>query len=166
MREVRRDRTVPVTTRLAQSLGKQRWFARVGRKLVALDVAMQKSSAGRLSLLGVAGMPSLLLTVTGRRSGLPRPVPLLYVPAGDEFLVVGSNWGQRHHPAWSANLLAHPEAIAQVGGSEVRVRARMVSGDERDRLWRTVVRAWPAYATYAQRAGGRELRLFVLTPIS
>lgn len=159
------DRIVTATSRFAQSLGKQRWFARIGRKLVPLDVAMQKRTGGRLSLLGMAGLPSLLLTVPGRRSGLPRSVPLLYVPCGDELLVVGSNWGQSHHPAWSANLLAHPEALAWVHGRQMRVRARLAGGDERRRLWDTVVQTWPAYETYAERAGGRELRLFVLTPI-
>jgi deazaflavin-dependent oxidoreductase (nitroreductase family) len=156
---------VHLIARLAQSLGKQRWFARAGRKLVPLDLAMQRRSAGRLSLLCMAGLPSLLLTVTGHRSGLPRSVPLLYAPHGEELLVVGSNWGRRRHPAWSANLLAHPEAVAWVGGRQVRVRARLVGGDERERLWRTVLRAWPAYETYAEWADGRELRLFVLTPI-
>lgn len=155
-----------VTSRFAQWLGKQRWFASMGRRLVQLDAAMQKRTAGRLSLLRMAGMPSLLLTVTGRRSGLPRSVPLLYVPHGDDYLVVGSNWGQRQHPAWSANLLAHPEAVASIRGREQRVRARQASGDERERLWRAVVRASAAFETYAERAGGRELRLFVLTPIT
>jgi deazaflavin-dependent oxidoreductase (nitroreductase family) len=109
-------------------------------------------------------LPCLLLTVTGRRTGQARSVPLLYSPHGGEFLVVGSNWGERRHPAWSANLLANPEATVQVRGQEVPVLARHVTGAERDKLWAELVLTWPGYDAYAERAGGRELRLFVLTP--
>ncbi|GAA3358530.1 nitroreductase family deazaflavin-dependent oxidoreductase [Saccharopolyspora gregorii] len=151
--------------KVAQWLGRKQWFASAGRKLVPADLAVQRRTGGRIGLARLAGLSSMLLTTTGRRSGLPREVPLLYVPHGDDFLVVGSNWGQASHPAWSANLLAHPEAEVDVISRRVPVRAVLLTGEERERLWHEVVLPfWPAYADYARRAGGRELRVFRLTP--
>ncbi|GAA2792355.1 nitroreductase family deazaflavin-dependent oxidoreductase [Saccharopolyspora taberi] len=151
-------------SKLAQSLGKQEWFASVGKKLVPADLAVQERTGGRVSLLRMVGLPYLVLTATGRRSGRPRSVPLLYAPHGEDFVVVGSNWGQKNHPAWSANLLAHPEAEVQARGRRTSVRARLVTGAERDRLWREVITpTWPAYDSYAARAGDREIRVFVLS---
>lgn len=76
-------------SKLAKSLGKRQWFADMGKKLVPADLAVQKRTGGRISLLRAAGLPYLVLTATGRRSGQPRSVPLLYAPHGDEFVVVG-----------------------------------------------------------------------------
>ena len=106
--------------------------------------------------MGALGLvPSLILTTTGRRSGQPRRQPLLYVRDGDDFVVVGSNWGKTRQPAWTGNLRAAPRATVTVGGRSVPVTAAGVSGAERDRLWRLLVAQWPAYETYVQRAGGR-----------
>lgn len=153
-------------SRFALSLGSHEWFAKIGKKVVPLDLALQKRTKGHVSLLRMAGLPYLLLTVTGRTSGQPRSVPLLYVPHGDDYVVIGSNWGQRRHPEWSANLLAHPEAVVRERGQDIRVRARQVTGEERARLWREATAVWPAYDTYVERAGGRELRMFVLSRVS
>lgn len=151
-------------SKVAQSLGKQEWFAKIGKKVMPIDLAMQERTNGRVSLLRMVGMPYLVLTATGRKSGKSRTVPLLYVPHGDDFIVVGSNWGEQHHPGWSANLLANPDASVRANGSgEFPVRARLVTGEEREDLWRGVItQAWPAYDNYAERAAGRELRVFVL----
>src|SRR5690606_9897492 len=108
------------------------------------------------------GLPSLLITTTGRTTGKPRTNPLLYAPDGDGFVVIGSNWGQAHHPAWSANLLANPHATVTVQGTPISVRARLAEGAERERLRALLLRVWPAYATYEQRAAGRTLRIFRL----
>ncbi|GAA1818694.1 nitroreductase family deazaflavin-dependent oxidoreductase [Luedemannella flava] len=144
---------------LARRWGRYKWFAVVGRAYVPLDRLVAKLSRGRATALG---LPSLLLTTTGRRSGEPRTQPLLYILDGDDFVVVGSNWGQPHQPAWTANLLARPAAVANVRGVDIPVRGELVRGADRDRLWADLLRAWPAYANYADRAGGRELRVFRL----
>ncbi|MEY8038926.1 nitroreductase/quinone reductase family protein [Saccharopolyspora cebuensis] len=147
-------------------LGTRRWFSALGRRIVPLDLAVQRRTAGRLGVLRLLGMPSLLLTARGARTGRPRSVPLLHVPEAGRFVVIGSNWGRAGHPAWSANLLAHPDAVVTSAGREVPVRARLVTGAERERLWHDViVPAWPAYATYDERAGDRELRVFSLEPV-
>jgi len=155
---------VPTYTRLVQHLGPRRWFAAVAARLAPLDGRVQRWTRGRWSLIGRHQLPSLLLTTTGRRSGLERTQPLLYARDGTDFVVTGSNFGQQQHPAWTANLLARPEATATVDGTPVPVRAVLATGEERDRLWKLLVATWPAYTTYRQRAAGRQIRVFRLIP--
>ncbi len=147
-----------------RSLGHRPWFSRVGRLLVPLDRLLGRATRGRFVALGIRELPSLLLTTTGRRTGLPRDTPLLYAADGDGYVVIGSNWGQARQPAWSGNLLAHPEAVVTLHGRRIPIRARLVSGDERERDFAALLSLWPAYATYQDRAGGRELRIFRLEP--
>ena len=149
---------------LLRRLGGHPWFAAVGRAYVPVDRALSRVSRGRVVALGQRALPSLLLTTVGRSSGQPRRNPLLYVPDGDAYVVIGSNWGQAHHPNWSTNLLAHPDAIVTTAGHEVPVRARLVRGEERARLRAKLLDMWPAYATYEVRSGGRPLRIFRLEP--
>jgi len=146
-----------------RDLGHKRWFARVGRVLVRADRRVGLLTKGRLVAFGSRELPSMLITTTGARSGLRRTSPLLYVTDGDAYIVVGSNWGQSHHPAWSANLIAHPDATVTIRGRTTPVRAQLMKGSERDRLWDLMRQMWPAYDTYAQRAG-REIRVFRLVP--
>jgi deazaflavin-dependent oxidoreductase (nitroreductase family) len=107
-------------------------------------------------------MPTLVLTTTGRRSGEPREQPLLYLPEDDRFVVVGSNFGQRHHPAWTHNLLASPEASVRIGGTTSQVRAELVTGEERERLYRRFEELSPNYPLYRRWCGDREIRVFLL----
>ena len=150
-------------SRLVQRAGHQPWFAALGRRMVPVDRWIQRVTRGRFTVIGRHGLPSLLLTTTGRRTGAPRTQPLVYAPDGDGYVVIGSNWGQPHHPLWTENLLAHPRASVTVAGAEVAVRATLASGTGRDRLWRLLLRQWPAYATYERRAAPRELRVFRLS---
>ena len=114
---------------------------------------------------GRPDIPTLLLTTTGRRSGQERVQPLLYVRDGDAYVVIGSNWGKPHHPSWSANLLAHSDALVTIRGRRTPVRARLARDGERERLWRLLLELWPAYDLYSDRAGGRHLRIFRLEPV-
>jgi deazaflavin-dependent oxidoreductase (nitroreductase family) len=152
-----------VLARLARRLGHHGWFAAAARPLVPADRWLGRLTRGRLVALGLA--PSLIITTTGRRSGRSRCNPLLYVRDGDAYAVVGSNWGQGRHPDWALNLLADPRATVAVQGRVIAVRARVVTGPERDRLWRLLGRQWPAYETYARRAGSRDLLVFRLEPM-
>jgi deazaflavin-dependent oxidoreductase (nitroreductase family) len=149
---------------IIRRLGREKWFSELGRAVVPIDRYIGRASGGRISVLAIAGLPSLMLTTTGRRSGQPRSQPLLYVPDGDGYVVVGSNWGGPRHPAWSANLLADPAATVQVLGRRIPVRAVLAKGAERDRLWDLVQQTWPAYETYATRTD-RTIRLFRLVPV-
>lgn len=149
-------------------LARRPWFATAVRvvvpALVPLDRAIGRLTRGRVVALGL--LPSLIITTTGRRSGLPRPNPLVYVRDGDAFVVVGSNWGRAQQPAWVANLRHRSAATLTVDGRTVDVRAREVSGAERERLWQLLVAAWPPYPSYLSRAGGRELAVFRLEPVT
>ncbi|MGC4940549.1 nitroreductase/quinone reductase family protein [Kribbella sp. DT2] len=128
------------------------------------DRWLQRRTGGRVNILGKSALPTLLLTTTGRKSGEPRTVPLIYAHDGDSFVVTASNWGQQHHPAWSANLIACADAVVALpGGRDVPVQTLLAEGDERDRVWPLVTKVWPAYDTYVVRSG-RDIRVFVLTP--
>ncbi|MBT0992811.1 nitroreductase family deazaflavin-dependent oxidoreductase [Cellulomonas sp. DKR-3] len=148
---------------LARSLGSTRAFARVGRAASRLDRRIQRATDGRWSVLGRARLPQLVLTTTGRRTGEPRDAVLLYGRDGTAWVVLASNWGQGHDPAWALNLLAEPHASVTVGGVTTRVVARPASDDERVRLLPRMREIWPGYEAYAERAG-RSLPLFVLEP--
>lgn len=116
-------------TNVIRSLGHRPVFAMVGRAAVPVDRWLQQKTGGRLNVLGRLALPTMLLTTQGRKSGLPRTVPLLYAPDGDTFVVTASNWGQQNHPAWSGNLLACNEAtVALPGGRQIPVRAALAEG--------------------------------------
>ncbi|WP_406067229.1 nitroreductase family deazaflavin-dependent oxidoreductase [Micromonospora sp. NBC_01638] len=153
---------MPVLGTFTRRVGHHRWFGAAARLLVPADRVVGRLTRGRVVALGL--IPSLVITTTGRRSGKPRSNPLLYVPDGDAYVVIGSNWGQTQHPGWALNLLADPGAEVYVKGLRVPVHADPATGAERDRLWQLLVAEWPAYRTYVQRAGGREIRIFRLVP--
>jgi deazaflavin-dependent oxidoreductase (nitroreductase family) len=111
------------------------------------------------------GMPVLLLTTTGRRSGTPRTRALTYLPHGDAAVVIASNAGDARHPDWWLNLRANPEAEMMQGSRTCRIRAREADGDERARLWSAAVARWPGYAEYEGRTT-RRIPVVVLEPIA
>jgi deazaflavin-dependent oxidoreductase (nitroreductase family) len=152
---------------LVQKLGAQKWFAATVRGVApGLDRFLAKATKGRVAVLTGTGLPTFLLTTTGRKSGEPRTVPLLYAIHDGAYVVVGSNWGQKSHPAWSGNLLADPEATVEIRGVKTAVRARLVEDQERETLWDDVMlKIWPGYAAYAERSG-RDIRVFALVPVA
>jgi deazaflavin-dependent oxidoreductase (nitroreductase family) len=97
----------------------------------------------------------LLLTTTGRRSGEPRTMPLIFTYDGDDLVIVASKGGVDEHPAWYLNLQSDPEAEVQVKGDVFKVRARDAEGEERERLWRQMAEVWPDYDAYQQRTDRR-----------
>lgn len=149
--------------KLTRSVGRTRAFAAVHRRLAPLDMRIMLRTHGRWSSAALLGLPQILLTTTGRKSGLPRTVPLLTALHGDTFVVIGSNYGAQRHPAWALNLEASPEATVQYLGRTLAVCGRRAEGEERQRLWDEFNRVWPAYDNYAERSG-RDIRVFVLEP--
>ena len=97
------------------------------------------------------GVPCLVLTTRGRRSGEQRSSALIYGTDGDAFIVVASQGGAPTHPNWYHNLVADPNVELQVGGEHIRARARTAEGDERTRLWRVMTAVWPNYDQYVLR---------------
>lgn len=103
----------------------------------------------------------ITLTTTGRRTGLPREVPLYAFADGDRLVIVGSLGGAAKDPAWVRNLRADSGATVKVGAQIRRVVAHEVTNDERGRLWALVCAEFPLYETY-QRRTKRTIPLFVL----
>ena len=112
---------------------------------------------------GSAGMPILLLTTTGRKTGKPRTTPLHYVTDGENIVLAASNGGRPRHPLWWLNLETGPEAEVQVRHQKRRVKAEKASGEERERLWRLLVTAYPYYEEF-QKATTRKIPVVVLRP--
>jgi len=107
--------------------------------------------------------PILLLTTTGRKSGRKRTTPLVYLPDGDNMVIIASNGGSDRHPEWWLNLRSEPKAEVQVGRDLKSVIAKKAEGEERDRLWREVNEMYHGYDEY-QRITEREIPVVVLRP--
>ncbi|PRX45122.1 deazaflavin-dependent oxidoreductase (nitroreductase family) [Prauserella shujinwangii] len=148
---------------LARALGTRPWLMRLAPVVVWVDARLFTLSRGRVSLVGIAGLPSLRLRTVGRRTGLLREHNLLYLPGDGDYVLTASNWGRRREPGWAHNLRSHPDAVVLVRGRAVAVRAHEAKGDEYDRLWAELVRFWPGYAMERAEAG-RDLAVFVLRP--
>ncbi|MEV4015046.1 nitroreductase family deazaflavin-dependent oxidoreductase [Nonomuraea angiospora] len=149
-----------------QWLAGTRGFARVAPKIVPpLDRFVNRVTGGRV-LMGDQMIPHLLLTTTGSKSGQQRESPLACLPEdGGTFLVVGSNFGREHHPAWSGNLLKTPQATVTFRGRVIPVTAALLAGADREQAWQALTGFWPLYEGYTERSG-RELRVFRLSPRS
>lgn len=122
-----------------------------------------RSSGGRL-LNTSQGMAVLLLTTMGRRSGLPRTTPTVFVRDGANFLVVGTYAGRDRTPSWCGNLRAEPSARVEIGAQTWEVRAAPTSGPERDRLWEVMSGRYPGLRKYLAKTD-RVFPVFVLEPV-
>lgn len=110
------------------------------------------------------GVPGLLLRTTGRTTGVTRTVALMYLPDGDDLVVVASNGGADRQPGWYLNLVAHPEVEVQVGRRRRKAVARVASAEERTRLWPLAnANNHMRYDDY-QRLTTRQIPVVVLTP--
>ena len=112
-----------------------------------------------------AGADMLLLHHTGARTGTERVNPLVYLPQGDDFVIMASKGGAPDNPDWFHNLKANPEATVELGSGTVKVRARQALGEERDRLWETVKARYSGFADYEQKTD-RTIPVVVLERVS
>ncbi len=111
--------------------------------------------------LGETGLPVVIFTTRGNKSGKLRKTPLMRVEHGGAYLMVASAGGAPEHPVWYHNLQADPEALmVQDGGDRFDARARELSGDEREVWWERAVAAYPPYADY-QRKTDRLIPVFL-----
>ena len=132
----------------------------LARVFVAAHRALFSLTDGRIG--GHMGRQRiLLLTTTGRRSGAPRTVPLVFFEDGERLVLIASNGGAPHDPLWWQNLQKNPEATVQIGAEKRRMRARLASVEERARLWPRVKQENPAYAEYETRTA-REIPVVLL----
>jgi deazaflavin-dependent oxidoreductase (nitroreductase family) len=136
----------------------RRWLIRLMSKTHLL---VQRLSGGRV-LSRVAGMPVLLLTTTGRRTGKPRTTPLTFFRDGPNLVVIASNGGADRAPDWSLNLERNPRAVVEIGTDELTVQARTASAEERERLWVGITATYSGYARYQEKTA-RQIPILILT---
>jgi F420H(2)-dependent quinone reductase len=112
----------------------------------------------------VQGLPVLLLTTTGRKSGKPRTVPLGYLRDGSTYVIIASYGGMPRNPAWFFNLQSHPEATIQAKKVQVQVRAELANPEKKRELWAHLLEVAPGYANYQKRTS-RDIPMVILHPV-
>lgn len=129
-----------------------------------LERVLARFTGGGTPLSGLL-VPSLVLHTIGAKSGEARDAQLMYTPDGrGRAIVAGTNFAGSHHPAWTSNLLAHPDVSITVRGRTMLVHASRIPDDEKDAAWARIERQWPGYRNY-ERSSGRTVRLFRLQPV-
>jgi deazaflavin-dependent oxidoreductase (nitroreductase family) len=135
------------------------------RLLHRIDLVVYRASGGRATFSSwVSGLPVVMLTTTGARTGRRGTLPLVGIPDGDRMVLIASNYGRRHNPAWYHNLRAHPRASVSVGGVTRRVTAHELDGEERERYFRRGVEVYPGWMQYRRRAAHRRIPVIRLDP--
>ncbi len=150
-------------TPLAIRVGAISWLPRILPQIMWFDKLLQRVTRGRLTLLDFAGLPNLMLTAVGRRSGIPRDTPLLCSPYGPDILIAGSNFGGDKEPMWVKNIEANPEVTVRFRRRTSMMVVRRLQGDEREAAWAHLLDMWPNFAKYEARTN-RQIKLFLLTP--
>jgi deazaflavin-dependent oxidoreductase (nitroreductase family) len=137
------------------------------RALVRIDRGMFRLSRGRTTLSAwISGLPIIMLTTTGARSGQARTLPVLALPEDDHLVLIASNFGLPSNPGWYYNLRAHPYVMITWKGSSIEMRARELSGAERQRYVALGLKAYPWWEQYHLRAAPREIPVIMLEPSS
>jgi len=136
---------------------------RTAQRLSRLHTLVYRATRG---LIGrrLVGNDMLLLTTSGRTSGRPHTVPLLYLADGETLVVIASWGGRDHDPDWYRNLVANPRAQVQVRGTRSHMRARTAEPDERTEWWPRVVEAYGGYQDYQGRTE-RVIPVVLLEPV-
>ena len=128
--------------------------------MISVIVFLYRSTGGRIGGR-IQGLPVLLLTTTGRKSGKPRTVPLGYLRDGSTYVIIASYGGLPRHPAWFFNLQSHPEANIQAKKVQVQVRAELANPEKKRELWARLLEVAPGYANYQKRTS-RDIPMVIL----
>ena len=107
------------------------------------------------------GVPILLFTTKGRKSGQPRTNAIIFTQVGDKYVIIASKGGSPTHPAWYLNILEDPSIEVQVKADKFKAKARTADGDEREELWAEAIKNWPNYDVYQSRTD-RKIPVVVL----
>ena len=151
-----------VTQRIAAS-GPGAWLFQ--RTLYPVDKVLYRRTSGRVTVPGLmAGLPVIMLTTTGAKTGQSRSMPLVGIPLGGELAIIGSNYGQARTPGWVHNLEADPHASVGYRDRSVDVVARRAGDDQADEAFAVAATFYPGYGKYRDRASHRTIRVFVLDP--
>lgn len=147
------------------------YVKKIIRTMSKLNVAIYRWTGGLLGSkwrVGSAfprGIPVLLLTTIGRKSGQPRTAPLLFIEDGERVVVVASQGGLPEDPLWYKNLKANPECEVQIKRKKMKMRARTASPEEREALWPKLVAHYPDFASYDAWTD-RVIPVVILEPIA
>jgi deazaflavin-dependent oxidoreductase (nitroreductase family) len=135
------------------------------RYLHRIDALVFRATRGRKTFTSMTtGLPVVMLTTTGARTGQVRTVPVVALPDGDRLVVIASNYGQLHNPAWYYNLRACGQGDVLVGGRSVAMTAHELAGAERERYFQRGVDVFPGWARYRRRASHRDIPVIMLEP--
>jgi deazaflavin-dependent oxidoreductase (nitroreductase family) len=154
----------PMTTRHSAAFYRFIGIIGTSRVVSRLHPHLYRLTGGRWLFGRNLGVLNVIVITTGRKTGKRREIPLFAFEDGSSLVVIGSNAGGDHEPAWVANLRAHRDAHVLVGAEERRVRARETEGEERDRLWALAARGYPGYELYARRTR-RHIPVIALEPV-
>lgn len=143
--------------RRVQRFGSTRAGTKVlARTLRPLDRLAYRLTKGKPTVAGLlGGFPIIMLTTTGARSGLPRTNPLTAIPFGDDFAIVGANYGLGVIPSWTYNLRTHPEAIVAFGNNTLGVTATEVVGREAEEVFAAAIEIYPGMPSTASGSNSR-----------
>ena len=133
----------------------------VVRLFTQLHVFLYRLTDGKAQ---IAKYPTLLLTVSGRKTGKLRTIPLIYIADGDRFIIAAAYSGSDQHPTWWLNLRHSQEALVQVMRVKTRVRARVAAPHERAHYWTQLVAMYPYFTEYQARTQ-REIPVVILEPV-
>jgi deazaflavin-dependent oxidoreductase (nitroreductase family) len=130
------------------------WF--YARTLHHIDRVVYRATRGRATFTSwSSGLPVVMLTTTGAKSGREQTLPLLGIPNGDALVVIASNYGQRKNPGWYHNLRARPRARIAFEGRQREMVARELEGAERERWYERGIEIYPGWTEYRKRAPRR-----------
>ena len=139
------------------------WF--YARALHHIDAVVYRLSRGRATFTSlVTGLPIMMLTTRGAKSGRERTLPVIGVPHEGRVVVIASNYGQERSPAWYHNLRADPRAKIVFEGEHREVVARELNGEERERWYARGIEIYPGWTAYRKRAAHREIPVIELRP--
>jgi len=110
------------------------------------------------------GVPILVMTTIGHKSGSPRQHAIIFSRDGDNYVVIASRGGAPEHPKWYLNLSAHPRVQLQIKDKKIDAIARTAESPERERLWANAAKEWPNYDVYVTRTT-RRIPVVVLKPL-
>lgn len=134
-----------------------------------IDRVLFRLTNGKTNLTSIlSGLPVVLLTSMGAKSGLPRTTPLLGIrdqSGTNKIALIASNYGQRHHPAWYYNLKANPQVTCSIDGKARNYISYQAEGEEYAGFWQAAMELYLGFSQYQERAGDRHIPIMVLTPI-
>ncbi len=111
-----------------------------------------------------AGAPMVLLTTKGAKSGKPYVHPLVYTKDGDRYVLIASFAGAPKHPSWYHNIVADPTVTLEIGNEKFQAKAKITSGDERERLYNAQAALMPFFDDYRKKTS-RQIPVIALTRI-